>query len=72
VHPVRIRAVDGTRIEVEPFEAVDVTPVLDIKPLLERDMTTGDSTVRVDVLAGASRDHGSAVAIPRNPTREAE
>ena len=41
VHPVRIRAVVGTRIEVGPLEAVDGTPVLDIKPLLERDRTTG-------------------------------
>jgi tRNA (Thr-GGU) A37 N-methylase len=55
VHPVRIRAVDGTRIEVEPFEAVDGTPVLDIKPLLERDRTTEESTVRGDVMAGGGR-----------------
>jgi tRNA-Thr(GGU) m(6)t(6)A37 methyltransferase TsaA len=34
LHPVRIVAVVGTRIRVQHLEALDRTPVLDIKPLL--------------------------------------
>jgi tRNA-Thr(GGU) m(6)t(6)A37 methyltransferase TsaA len=34
LHTVRIVAIDGTRIEVRNLEALDKTPVLDIKPLL--------------------------------------
>ena len=35
LHQVRILRIDGTRIEVGPLEAVDGTPVLDIKPVLQ-------------------------------------
>jgi tRNA-Thr(GGU) m(6)t(6)A37 methyltransferase TsaA len=34
LHVVRILAIDGTRIRVRNLEAVDGTPVLDIKPVL--------------------------------------
>lgn len=34
VHRVRIAAMDGTRVQVEHLEALDGTPILDIKPLL--------------------------------------
>ena len=34
LHTVRIVAIDGTRISVEGLEAIDRTPVLDIKPVL--------------------------------------
>ena len=34
LHPVTIVAVDGERIRVEPLEAFDGTPVIDIKPQL--------------------------------------
>ncbi len=34
LHRVRILAVDGTRIQVEGLEALDRTPVLDVKPAL--------------------------------------
>jgi tRNA (Thr-GGU) A37 N-methylase len=34
LHRVRILAVDGTRIRVGNLEAVDGTPVVDIKPVL--------------------------------------
>jgi tRNA-Thr(GGU) m(6)t(6)A37 methyltransferase TsaA len=38
VHRTTIAAIDGTRIDVDRFEAIDGTPVLDIKPVLvERD-----------------------------------
>lgn len=36
LHRVTITAVDGTRIQVRDLEAVDGTPVLDVKPVLER------------------------------------
>ena len=31
LHPCTIRAIDGTRLRVEPMEAIDGTPVVDIK-----------------------------------------
>jgi tRNA-Thr(GGU) m(6)t(6)A37 methyltransferase TsaA len=34
LHPVRVLGVDGTRIRVGPLEAVNGTPVLDVKPVL--------------------------------------
>jgi tRNA-Thr(GGU) m(6)t(6)A37 methyltransferase TsaA len=37
VHPVEIVAIDGLRVRVRGLEAVDGTPVLDVKPLLRSD-----------------------------------
>ncbi|MFY1615006.1 tRNA (N6-threonylcarbamoyladenosine(37)-N6)-methyltransferase TrmO [Micromonospora sp. WMMD736] len=34
LHRVRVRAVDGLRVEVAELEALDGTPVLDVKPVL--------------------------------------
>ena len=34
LHPVVVRAIDGTRLRVGPIEAIDGTPVVDIKPEL--------------------------------------
>jgi tRNA-Thr(GGU) m(6)t(6)A37 methyltransferase TsaA len=34
LHEVTLLAIDDTRLEVAPLEAVDGTPVLDIKPVL--------------------------------------
>ena len=34
LHPVRLHAIDGNRLRVGPLEAVDGTPVLDLKPAL--------------------------------------
>ena len=34
LHEVEVVAVDGNRIQVRPLEAVDGTPVLDLKPVL--------------------------------------
>jgi tRNA-Thr(GGU) m(6)t(6)A37 methyltransferase TsaA len=34
LHRVRITAVDGTTVEVDALEALDGTPVLDLKPVL--------------------------------------
>jgi tRNA-Thr(GGU) m(6)t(6)A37 methyltransferase TsaA len=35
LHRVRVLAVDGTRVRVSDLEAVDGTPVIDVKPVLE-------------------------------------
>ena len=37
LHRVRVRAVDGEQLLVGPLEAVDGTPVIDIKPVLAQD-----------------------------------
>jgi tRNA-Thr(GGU) m(6)t(6)A37 methyltransferase TsaA len=34
LHPVRILAIEGARLKVGPLEAIDGTPVLDLKPAL--------------------------------------
>ncbi len=34
LHEVEVRAIDGTRVRVGPLEAVDGTPIVDVKPLL--------------------------------------
>ncbi len=34
LHPVRILEIDGSRIKVSNLEAIDGTPILDIKPIL--------------------------------------
>ena len=36
LHRVTIRESDGTRLRVGPLEAIDGTPVVDIKPVLDR------------------------------------
>jgi tRNA-Thr(GGU) m(6)t(6)A37 methyltransferase TsaA len=37
LHPVEVVAVDGLRIRVRPLEAIDGTPVIDVKPVLRAD-----------------------------------
>lgn len=34
IHPVTVRAIDGNRLRIGPIEAIDGTPVVDIKPVL--------------------------------------
>jgi tRNA-Thr(GGU) m(6)t(6)A37 methyltransferase TsaA len=34
LHPVAVREIDGPRLRVGPIEAIDGTPVVDIKPVL--------------------------------------
>ncbi len=34
LHPVIVRSVEGTRLRIGPIEAVDGTPVVDVKPQL--------------------------------------
>jgi tRNA-Thr(GGU) m(6)t(6)A37 methyltransferase TsaA len=34
LHPVTVLAIEGTRLRVRPLEALDGTPVVDLKPVL--------------------------------------
>ena len=38
LHRVEILAVDGLRVRVSGLEAVDGTPIVDVKPVLHRDV----------------------------------
>jgi tRNA-Thr(GGU) m(6)t(6)A37 methyltransferase TsaA len=38
LHRVTVLAIDGLRVEVSDLEAVDGTPILDVKPVLHRDV----------------------------------
>jgi len=35
LHPVVVRAIDKSRVRIGPIEAIDGTPVVDIKPVLK-------------------------------------
>ena len=35
LHPVVVRAIEGNRLRIGPIEAIDGTPVVDIKPVLK-------------------------------------
>ncbi|MFI7443844.1 tRNA (N6-threonylcarbamoyladenosine(37)-N6)-methyltransferase TrmO [Nonomuraea indica] len=37
LHRVRVLSVDGTRVRVSDLEALDGTPIVDVKPVLDRD-----------------------------------
>jgi len=39
LHRVHILAIDGSRVRVGPLEAIDGTPVIDVKPVLDADPT---------------------------------
>lgn len=39
LHRVTVRAIDGLELKVGPLEAIDGTPVVDLKPVLRRDDT---------------------------------
>jgi tRNA-Thr(GGU) m(6)t(6)A37 methyltransferase TsaA len=36
LHRVRILSIDGTRVHVSALEALDATPILDVKPVLDQ------------------------------------
>jgi tRNA-Thr(GGU) m(6)t(6)A37 methyltransferase TsaA len=38
LHEVRVTAIDGARLQVRGLEALDGTPIVDIKPILSRDI----------------------------------
>ncbi len=37
LHPVEIVSIEGGRVRVNPLEAVDGTPIVDLKPMLDAD-----------------------------------
>lgn len=39
LHPAQIEAIDGLRVRVGGLEAIDGTPILDLKPVLSTDVT---------------------------------
>lgn len=39
LHPVEILSVEGLRVRVHNLEALDGTPILDLKPVLNRDVS---------------------------------
>ncbi|WP_029895755.1 tRNA (N6-threonylcarbamoyladenosine(37)-N6)-methyltransferase TrmO [Desulfohalovibrio reitneri] len=56
LHKVTIRAMDGARLAVGPLEAVDGTPVLDVKPVIPGESgPSGDGRHPEDLLARAGR-----------------
>jgi tRNA-Thr(GGU) m(6)t(6)A37 methyltransferase TsaA len=34
LHPVKVMAIDGLRVQVNNLEAIDATPIVDVKPVL--------------------------------------
>jgi tRNA-Thr(GGU) m(6)t(6)A37 methyltransferase TsaA len=45
LHPVTVRAIDGNRLRIGPIEAIDGTPVVDIKPVLRAKRSGGGGVV---------------------------
>ena len=39
LHPVEVLAIEGARLRVSNLEAIDGTPVVDVKPLLEGEIS---------------------------------
>jgi tRNA-Thr(GGU) m(6)t(6)A37 methyltransferase TsaA len=39
LHRVRIAAIDGRRVKVRHLEALDGTPIIDVKPILKEDIS---------------------------------
>ena len=42
LHPATVKEIAGNRLRVGPIEAIDGTPVVDIKPILRRATSTSD------------------------------
>ena len=42
LHRVTVREIDGTRLRIGPIEAIDGTPVVDIKPVLREFLPRGE------------------------------
>jgi tRNA-Thr(GGU) m(6)t(6)A37 methyltransferase TsaA len=40
LHPVQVAAVEGARVRVRGLEAIDGTPIVDVKPILHRGLDT--------------------------------
>jgi tRNA-Thr(GGU) m(6)t(6)A37 methyltransferase TsaA len=41
LHRVEILAIDGLRVQVRPLEAIDGTPIVEVKPVLRSDSDSG-------------------------------
>jgi tRNA-Thr(GGU) m(6)t(6)A37 methyltransferase TsaA len=46
LHPVTVRSIDGTRLRIGPIEAIDGTPVVDIKPVLSVPPASGSAVAQ--------------------------
>jgi tRNA-Thr(GGU) m(6)t(6)A37 methyltransferase TsaA len=70
LHPVTVRAIDGTRLTVGPLEAIDGTPVIDIKPAIAtppyatREAGSGDVEFLWQMLLYASHSDEDGVSDP--------
>lgn len=70
LHPVTVRSIDGTRLTVGPLEAIDGTPVVDIKPAIAtppyrtREAGAGDADFLWQMLLYASHSDEEGVSDP--------
>ena len=68
LHPVTVRAIEGSRLRIGPIEAIDGTPVVDIKPVLgppKRKRSTAAGERSADTAAAPSSPPGTASSRPR-------
>ena len=47
LHPVTVRSIAGTRLRIGPIEAIDGTPVIDIKPVLPVPSSSDSAVVQL-------------------------
>lgn len=45
LHPVVVRSIDGRRLRIGPIEAIDGTPVVDLKPVMSCRLSTSKKPV---------------------------
>jgi len=45
LHPVIVRAIEGLRLRIGPIEAIDGTPVVDIKPVMSCRLSTSKKRI---------------------------
>jgi tRNA-Thr(GGU) m(6)t(6)A37 methyltransferase TsaA len=45
LHPVVVRAIEGRRLRIGPIEAIDGTPVVDIKPVMSCRLSTSKKRI---------------------------
>jgi tRNA-Thr(GGU) m(6)t(6)A37 methyltransferase TsaA len=46
LHPVVVRAIEGRRLRIGPIEAIDGTPVVDIKPVMSCRLSTSKKRIK--------------------------
>jgi tRNA (Thr-GGU) A37 N-methylase len=55
---VRVRGVDGSRVEISPIDAFDGTPLLDLKPYVDGLDAKSDADVGwIDLESAADQEH---------------